>query len=205
MLWDADGVLQHGHPAPGHGGAPVAGPTWPERLGAIGGPDFAEALFAAEKPALRGEEPFRTAVARLLVERGLSVSPDDVLALWDDVHVDPAAFELVDRVRAQGISCVLATNQQDYRVRLMRNDLGYDAHFDRTYYSSEVGAMKPDAEYFRRVLSDLRLPSGATLFIDDSAANVASAKACGIQAERHDPASGAPGLRSALARHGIEV
>lgn len=205
VLWDADGVLQHGHPAPGHGGAPVEEPSWPERLAAIGGPDFAEALFAAEKPALRGEEPFRAAIEELLDTRGLTVYADDVLALWDDVHLDPAAFEVVDRVRAQGISCVLATNQQDYRVRLMREDLGYDAHFDRTYYSSEVGAMKPDAEYFRRVLADLEIPSAATLFIDDSAANVESARSLGINAERHDPTSGVDGLRAALARHRIQA
>ncbi|AKU16700.1 HAD family hydrolase [Luteipulveratus mongoliensis] len=204
VLWDADGVLQHGHPAPGHSGAAeVRG--WPERLNDMGGPDFADALFAAEKAPLRGEEPFRPAVERLLIDRGLSVSPEDVLALWDDVHVDSEAFDVVDRVRAQGISCALATNQQDHRVRLMRDTLGYDAHFDRTYYSSEVGAMKPEPEYFRRVLADLELPSEATLFIDDSAANVESASVLGIIAERHDPRAGVAGLRTLLARHDILV
>lgn len=202
VLWDADGVLQHGHPAPGHGGSARG---WPERLAEIGGPDFADALFAAEKAPLRGEEPFRPAVERLLLERGLSVSADEVLSLWDDVYVDPAAFEIVDRVREQGISCVLATNQQDYRVRLMRETLAYDVHFDRTYYSSEVGAMKPDAEYFRKVLADLGTPAEATLFIDDSAANVATARDLGLNAERHDPAAGAAGLRQVLAAYGIEV
>ncbi|MDF8264183.1 HAD family hydrolase [Luteipulveratus flavus] len=204
VLWDADGVLQHGHPAPGHAGEQVAA-SWPERLQAIGGPGFAEALFAAEKGPLRGEEPFRPVIQRLLEQRGLSVSADEVLALWDDVHVDADAFALVDRVRAQGVQCVLATNQQDHRVALMRETLGYDAHFDRTYYSSEVGAMKPEPEYFRRVLDDLGMAAAATLFIDDSLTNVESAAALGIVAERHDPAAGVSGLRALLARHGIVV
>lgn len=191
VLWDADGVLQHGRR------------TWETRLTEIGGPGFAQALFDAEQAPLRGREPFRDCVARLLSDWGLSHTPEDVLAMWEDVELDDEAFALIRAVRAAGTPCYLATNQQDHRVRYMRETLGYDDHFDGTYYSSEVGAMKPEPAYFEHVLTDLRLAPETVVFIDDSARNVEAADELGIRALRHDPAGGAAGLRRLLTDAGV--
>lgn len=192
VLWDADGVLQHGRR------------SWESILTEIGGPDFPAALFAAEKPALRGEEPFRDAIARLLRSWHLEEDPDRVLAMWEDFDPDPEAFAVVAGVRAAGTPSHLATNQQDHRTRYMRG-LGYDALFDRVFYSSEVSAMKPEPAYFHRVLDALRIEPSRVLFIDDNEQNIESARALGIRAHHHDPASGAAGLRSALAAAGVPV
>lgn len=191
VLWDADGVLQHGRR------------TWVDRLTEVGGPGFAEALFEAEKGPLRGSEPFRDCIARLLVERDLEHSPDDILTLWEDLDLDQDAFALIASVRAAGTPCYLATNQQDHRVRYMRDALGYDAHFDGVYYSSEVGAMKPEAAYFEHVLDDLGLAPEVVVFIDDSVRNVDAALARGIRALHHDPSDGVAGLRRLLAGAGV--
>lgn len=191
MLWDADGVLQH------------ARVGWFERLTAIGGAGFADAVFEAELAPLRGERPFRDAVAEVLQGRSLGISADEVLALWDDIDVDSAAFELVGQVRAAGTPCYLATNQQDHRVRFMRETLGYDEHFDGAFYSSELGAMKPAPAYFEIVLEKLGIDAAATVFIDDNAANIETASTLGIRAHRHDPAAGVPGLRRILREAGV--
>ena len=50
------------------------------RLAAWGGDGFAEALFAAEVPALRGEVPFREALAELLARwPDVTAGVDDLL------------------------------------------------------------------------------------------------------------------------------
>ena len=193
VLWDADGVLQH------------ARVGWFERLTAIGGEGFADAVFEAELKPLRGERPFRDAVAEVLQGRTLSVDADVVLSLWDDIDVDGAAFELIAQVRAAGTPCYLATNQQDHRVRFMRETLGYDEHFDGVFYSSELGAMKPTPAYFEIVLDKLGIDAAATVFIDDSAANVETASTLGIRAYRHDPAAGVAGLRRILREAGVRT
>lgn len=184
ILWDCDGVLQH------------SPHDWEDALTKIGGgPEFALALFEAEKTALRGERSLRSVVEELLSERPTGAATEDVLALWAMFVEDEAAWEVVDAARAAGITCVLATNQQDHRVEIMRHERGYDDRVDGAYYSSEVGHMKPSAEYFHAVLDDLGLRPEDALFIDDSAANIATARGLGIECIHHDPASGAQVLR----------
>jgi putative hydrolase of the HAD superfamily len=125
------------------------------------------------------------------------------VVLWDADGVlqhGPADWRarlvLVDEVRSGGVRCALATNQHDVRRAWMRDTLRLDAHFDAVYYSSELGAVKPEPAFFGRVLADLGLAPTEVGFVDDSPANVEGARATGLRAVRHDPASGAPALRA---------
>jgi len=52
--------------------------------------------------------------------------------------------------------------------------------FEKDYYSSEIGLRKPDPASFEYVLNDAGLKAEETLFIDDSDANVESAKKTGM-------------------------
>lgn len=187
LLWDADGVLQH----PRH--------EWAPRLATWGGDGFAEALFAAELPALRGEAPFREVLAELLTRwPDVPAGVDDLLGLWEQVDPDPAAVGLVGEVAASGVRCVLATNQQDHRKAYLRERFGYDDVFEQSFYSCDLGAMKPQAAYFERVLESLGTDPADVGFVDDRLDNVETARALGIRAVHHDPLSGVAGLRSAL-------
>ncbi|KGN42536.1 HAD family hydrolase [Knoellia aerolata] len=187
LLWDADGVLQH----PRH--------EWAPRLAAWGGDGFAAALFAAEVPALRGEVPFRDALADLLTAwPDVTAGVDDLLTLWEQVDPDPQAVDLVAEVAASGVRCVLATNQQDHRKAYLRRRFGYDDVFERSFYSCDLGAMKPETAYFERVLEALGIDADDVGFVDDRRDNVVTARELGIRAVHHDPESGVAGLRSAL-------
>lgn len=190
LLWDCDGVLQHGHF------------DWRERLDAAVGPGFARKVFEAELPALRGERSLRAVLTDLLEreERSgeLPVTVAGLLAIWEQFDLDPAAIALVEEVRRLGVRCLLATNQQDHRVRYMREVHGYDDLVDGAYWSSEVGAMKPDPAFFEHILDDLALPAHRIGFVDDVQANVDAARSVGIRAVLHDPASGADGLARLL-------
>ncbi len=166
--------------------------------------------MAAEQGPLVGHGTFRAALEALVTERGLATSAqpvdiDAVLDLWRTVQIDPEALALVDAVRAGGTPCYLASNQQDLRVGIMRHDLGYAAHVDGEFYSSELGVMKPDPAYFEKVLDAVGLPAAQLLFIDDNADNVAAARSVGLRAERHDPEAGVAGLREILGRHGLDA
>ncbi len=54
-------------------------------------------------------------------------------------------------------------------------------HFEKLYLSYKIGMRKPDAEIFELVLSENKLNSSETLFIDDSIQHIESAKNLGIQ------------------------
>ena len=184
LLWDCDGVLQHGRF------------DWRVRLDSTVRPGFAEQVFRAELPALRGERPLRAVLTDLLEDEGEDppLTVDDLLGIWEQFDLDPEAVAVLTAVRRLGVPCLLATNQQDHRVRHMREVRGYDDLVDGSYYSSELGAMKPDPEFFERILEDLDLPADRVGFVDDVPANVEAALSVGIRAVRHDPASGAEGL-----------
>lgn len=192
VLWDADGVLQH---------TPI---DFIGELVRMGGEDFPAAVFQAELRPLVGDGRFADSVAALVAQRGLQVPVDEVLGLWRTVRPDPRALAVVRDVRAAGIACYLATNQQDMRVELMRDALGYEDIFDEQFYSAELGVAKPDPAYFTRILEAVGITDPATaVFVDDNAANVAAAAGLGIRACRHDPATGAAGLRALLRSAGV--
>ena len=87
----------------------------------------------------------------------------------------------------------------------MRDVLGYQTLFDRTFYSYQVGFAKPDRAYFDRVLAELAVPAQNVLFIDDVAANVASAQRSGIRGVHFSANAGATALLEHLAAHGVRM
>ncbi|MGI8414666.1 MAG: HAD-IA family hydrolase [Nakamurella sp.] len=193
VLWDADGVLQH------------ARPGWRETMIGFGGEGFIDAVNDAERGPLAGHGSFRTAIAELVRQRELTVDAGQVLALWEQIDVDPGAMLLVKTLRKQGIRCYLATNQHDERTSFMRTELRYGDHLDGQFYSSEMGVAKPSPAFFEHILADLALPAAQVLFIDDLAENVAGAAAVGLSAAIHHPASGAAGVRRILADYRLLV
>jgi len=72
----------------------------------------------------------------------------------------------------------------------------------RAVFSSELGKTKPDPEAFRRLAARLSAAPDEILYFDDDPAYVAGARAAGLRAEH---VGGAPGVRAALAAHGVDL
>lgn len=53
--------------------------------------------------------------------------------------------------------------------------------FEQVYFSHELNERKPDAGIYTKVIESLGVEAGEILFLDDSEANIAAAKAVGIQ------------------------
>ena len=70
------------------------------------------------------------------------------------------------------------------------------SHFDGLVFSGPLGIVKPSAEIFNYVLDRFGLHASESIFIDDSAINIAGAKAVGIHTYHFD--GDAAKLRSAL-------
>ena len=193
VLWDCDGVLQHGI----HGAL--------AELVELVGPEALRALVAEEHSALRGEESLRSCVSRLIEQLGLPVTADQVLPVWDRYELDADALSVLASVRAAGYPCYLATNQQDYRRDRMRSVSGYDALVDGSFYSCEMGVAKPDPEFFRHIVTALARSPHSLLFLDDLAENVRAARAEGLHAELIEPGDVAPQLVRILGGYRIPV
>lgn len=166
--------------------------------------EFIQQVFAAERPALTGKADFRENLQLLLEQWQVVKSVDEVLATWHRINIVPSVLAMLKGFRDEGYKVCLATNQQANRMRYMRHELGLDDHFDHAFYSCELGAAKPSAEYFSSIMEQLDTVPLEVLFIDDSADNIASATRCGIHTEhfcvdgRRDPVAD---LSNALRKH----
>lgn len=198
LLLDADGVIQK--PVPG----------WRENLGALCGDEvrreeFLAAVFAAERPCLTGDQDFATALEAVLDRWGSRTSLEEALAVWTQIEVSEEMLALVDRLRRNGWRVALATNQQTHRAAHMSWALGYASRFDAQCYSCGLGAAKPDVSYFAKALAILDCPPEAALFIDDSPANVHSARSAGLSAEVFSLDQGHTALRDILHSYGVQL
>ncbi|MGD0561447.1 MAG: HAD family phosphatase [Roseiarcus sp.] len=73
--------------------------------------------------------------------------------------------------------------------------------FDKRFFvSAEFGARKPDPEAYRRCLARLGAAPAATLFVDDSAKNVAGAERAGLHGHVY---TSVEALAEALRREGL--
>ena len=196
VLFDADGVVQR------------PSRDWWSRLTSLvptDGDAFVADLMAAEKPSLVGKGDFRDAVAEVLQRWNSPVSIDEALEPWRWFEAEPAVVEMIGQLRAAGIGCHLATNQQAYRRAIMQDERGYGAWFDQTFYSCDVGLAKPDPAYFRAILAAIDVPASSVLFIDDNENNVAAALGVGLRAEVYDLSAGVEALAELLRRYGLPI
>ena len=117
----------------------------------------------------------------------------------------PRALSWFAATRAAGYGVHLATNQDERRRTYMRETLGYDALFDVSCYSCELGVAKPDTRSLSRARDGSEPLLTTSSLIDDIDANVVSARAAGLAAIRWTVDDGQCVLLTHLARHGVVV
>jgi putative hydrolase of the HAD superfamily len=106
------------------------------------------------------------------------------------------ALALLDELQGVATLACLTNMNATYWERI-RDDMGFGSRFDRCYASHEIGLLKPNAEAYRHVMSELSRAPAEILFFDDTWNNVAAAAALGIRAfQTHGPAE----LRACLER-----
>lgn len=197
VMFDADGVLQE---VPG-GWAAVAERYFGDRTA-----EFLERASAAELPTLAGQGDHLAALAVILAEFEVTVPVADVFrSIWLSMEPAAASFAVVRALRERGYGVHLGTNQQRQRAVHMREVLGYDALFDVSCYSWELGAAKPDRAFFTEAARRIGAEPTAILFIDDSEPNVAAARTAGLAAEQWCLSDGHDALHALLARHGVSA
>lgn len=116
-------------------------------------------------------------------------SPEELLAYWfktEDVRNDEL-LELVGKLRAKGILCYLATDQEKYRGQYMQNVMFRDL-FDGYFISANLGVTKTNPKFFEMVVEQLQqkypeLSPQDVTFFDDSQSKVDTACSVGINGQ----------------------
>jgi putative hydrolase of the HAD superfamily len=195
VLLDADGVLQH-RP----GGWESAFEEWLGLRASV----FLEEMFAAEKPAIRGERDAVEILAEVLDRYQVTAPPEQVFeAVWFRIEPVAESLALVHRLRSAGFGVHLGTNQSLRRAAYMRERLGYDDLFDVSVYSAEIRLAKPDPAYFRTAAELIGVRPGEVVFVDDVEPNVQSARDVGMAGIHWHLRDGHELLEKLLAEHGV--
>jgi 2-haloacid dehalogenase len=89
---------------------------------------------------------------------------------------------LLERLRAQGDKLYAITNFCDEKFDVARQIHPFLDWFDGIIVSGREGLVKPDPRIFELFLERFGIPANEVLFIDDSARNIAAARALGMEA-----------------------
>ncbi|HEY3930134.1 MAG TPA: HAD-IA family hydrolase [Candidatus Koribacter sp.] len=197
VLFDADGVLQD----------PIERwqPAFARKFSSVGDnlDAVVQSVIATELTHLTRDGGFLDDLDATLARCKFAGRSAEVLEILNAIRVDSDIVKIVRELRARGINCHLATNQQSHRARYMSEAIGHRDLFDREFYSCRIGIAKPDIGFFKFILGELRVQPGSVLFIDDREDNVTSAIAAGLQARLFPAAGGATAMRNILNRFGL--
>ena len=128
---------------------------------------------------------FRDALRR---ELKWAASRSSLDAAWNALllEVPPRTLAKLHRLRAQGYRLALLSNTNPIHIDDVRRRMGPHGYaafarcFERVFYSFDLGLRKPDPAIYAAVDRELGVSSPAeVLFVDDHAANIASAAAYG--------------------------
>lgn len=96
------------------------------------------------------------------------------------------------------VGCLSNTNSLQWRGTI--SHWPHAAYFKHRFLSFELGAVKPDAAIYERVIERLPVAPDRVLFLDDVALNVDGARRAGLRSEQ---ALGITGARDVLKRYGL--
>lgn len=131
-------------------------------------------------------EAFREELSRQV---GREVTYDECRYAWLGYvkEVPQRNLDALLRLRSEGYRIILLSNTNPYMMSWVRST-EFDGHghsidyyMDACYLSYQLGVMKPDTEFFHRVLMTEKIMASETLFIDDGPRNVATASQMGIR------------------------
>jgi 2-haloacid dehalogenase len=152
--------------------AEICTPEWNARFDA--GRPFAEGV-----EELVARHPAQAHLIRAYRERWLEMLGGEVAG----------TLAIVRELRAAGVPVYALSNWSAEMYVLTRPLYPFFDELDGVFISGEVGVAKPDPAIFGLFLERFGLTAEEIVFIDDSPANVAAARALGIESIRFDDAA----------------
>jgi putative hydrolase of the HAD superfamily len=122
----------------------------------------------------------------------------EIFPTWLDPPFAGGVELLAQTSERVGVGCLSNTNSLQWHG--MISHWPHTAYFEHRFLSFELGAVKPDAAIYERVIERLPVAPDRVLFLDDVALNVEGARRAGLRSEQ---ALGVSGARAALERYGL--
>ena len=133
-----------------------------------------------------GQADIKEVLKKYLPEWGWKKSEDEFLKYWFDYDsvLNEQMIESIKNLRARGISCYLATNNEKNRVEYLSNTLNFKNIFNGIFSSDKVGCQKNQQEFWQQVHNSLGKPDKESVLCwDDEEKNIEAIKNFGFLTE----------------------
>jgi len=130
----------------------------------------------------RGQADLKEVLPQYLNRWGWEGTINTFLNYWFESERDLEARILacVDDLRSRGIRCSIVSDQEKYRAEYLMTETDLGKHFDRAFFSMDLGFKKSEVEFFSKVLGQLKTESELVMYWDDDSKNIDVAKQIGI-------------------------
>jgi len=127
---------------------------------------------------VRGKADLRDVLPPFLQQWGWSKSLDQFLSYWfeSEKELDTELLAMIDRFRQLGINCYLVSDQEKNRANYLMTQTDLANHFDKAFFSMDLGYKKSEPEFFKNVLNKLDYAPNELMYWDDDPKNVDIAK-----------------------------
>jgi putative hydrolase of the HAD superfamily len=152
-------------------------------------PESFQVFFTGEfSDAITGKADLKDLIRKHKATWHWDGDPQELLDMWFSAenHTDKAVLDIIKQERAKGLPVYMATNQEKYRAKYLR-EVMFPNVFDEVFVSSEIGYMKRSPEFWVALLGKLAtdipgIKPDEVVFFDDSQDCIDGAKAAGITA-----------------------
>ncbi len=115
-----------------------------------------------------------------------AIEEKHIVNAWNKmlIHLPAERIELLKQLKKDKPIYLLSNTNgihRNYFTKMAKGHKTIEELFTRVYYSYQLGCSKPDAEPFEKVIELTGLKPGRTLFLDDSQANLDTAKKLGFK------------------------
>ena len=179
IFFDVDGVLIDGW----HVNAALRKP-WNDSLETdlgVNVKDFEDVFFAIPEgkrfsimeSCVMGKRDLKEALQSVLPVLGYQGSADDFVSYWfeKDSNINPDVFDIVVQLKTiPEVELFVATGQEHYRASYLWDQLAFSNHFEKIFYSANIGHLKSSTKFFEVINAELEIPEqvDTPLFFDDS-------------------------------------
>ncbi|MDY0029103.1 MAG: HAD family hydrolase [Pseudobdellovibrionaceae bacterium] len=187
IFFDVDGVLIDGYHF-----RPELRKLWHKDLKADYGfePEYFSGSFFVDHflaEVLRGKKPLEDALSEWFAQEGRAdINVDEFMQYWleKDSTLNAQLIESIKKLKNSGqVRLFIATNQAPNRAHYLMHDLGLKDLFEDMFYSSDIGAIKPELAYFEHIRDTLGLtPDDRPILFDDTPKVIEAAKNFGWDA-----------------------
>jgi putative hydrolase of the HAD superfamily len=150
--------------------------------------EVTEAFFLKDfKLCSTGKADLKEMIAPYLPNWKWKSTVDEFLRLWFETEnkLDSAVLKEVDQLRAKGIPCYIATQQEKYRKNYLWEKMKLKDHFDGIFCTCDVGYTKFEPEFLKHLVDNLKVNPKDVVFFDDKEAGVEKMKEFGIDAHHY--------------------